>query len=258
MLEASVIVSSDDLTININKLDTIPIHIYFKDKEGVYCGRNYYAAEQMHKQNFEPEISKDFVLAKTDYDLFDYKIARQFRTNDQQILKKNRPIQFIEKFILPTGGLKNLLSIKTPIRCLDDRSFLLGLTIDLNELPIHQAYQKISLVNCILNKKNLKEKFINLMANYSKSLLDEVVYLLQQLPVYYSDLPQLQQLVLISERQLQCLCFLCRGYSSKQIGQFLGISHRTIEIFIDQLKVKLTCYNKSQLADWLWNLLSNL
>lgn len=251
-------ISEGDLITTINRLDTLPLHLYLKDKEGIYCGRNYYAAEQMHEHHFETKTSKIFVLDKTDYDLFDYKTARQFRKNDQEILKRNQSAQFIEELLLPDGQITQMLSIKTPFISQTGKSFILGCTISLNQVPPAQVPAQLTLISCILDKQKLKGKFIQLMASFSKPLLSEIVATFRQLSIYYSDPPQLKNLALMSERQLQCLCFLCRGYSAKQIAHFLNISSRTVEIFINQLKVKLNCHNKSQMVDWLWNLLSGL
>jgi DNA-binding CsgD family transcriptional regulator len=51
----------------------------------------------------------------------------------------------------------------------------------------------------------------------------------------------------ISLREGDCLFFLLRGKTAKEIGRLLNISHRTVEAHVEHLKVKLGCKNKSEL-----------
>ena len=53
----------------------------------------------------------------------------------------------------------------------------------------------------------------------------------------------------LSKRQYQCIYYLLRGYSAKQIANQLGISSRTVETHIHRLKVKYQCTSKSQLIE---------
>lgn len=53
----------------------------------------------------------------------------------------------------------------------------------------------------------------------------------------------------ISKRELQCLYYLIRGYSLKQIAHVLKISSRTAGHHIDSAKNKLNCYHRSDLIE---------
>ena len=50
----------------------------------------------------------------------------------------------------------------------------------------------------------------------------------------------------LSNRQIECLFFLLRGKSNKEIGSILGLSARTVEDYINEIKLKLNCLTKSQ------------
>jgi DNA-binding CsgD family transcriptional regulator len=72
----------------------------------------------------------------------------------------------------------------------------------------------------------------------------------------YSQLPKQQGGYLIghdsmqiplSTRQSECLFFLVRGKTIKEIAQILRLSSRTVEIYVEQLKVKFGCQRKSDL-----------
>ena len=53
----------------------------------------------------------------------------------------------------------------------------------------------------------------------------------------------------ISPRQLECLFYLLRGKSANEIALTLGLSKRTIETHIENIKSKLQCDNKNKLIE---------
>jgi len=48
-------------------------------------------------------------------------------------------------------------------------------------------------------------------------------------------------------REIDILKCLLKGYSAKETGLELGISYRTVESYINALKLKLSCTKKSEL-----------
>jgi DNA-binding CsgD family transcriptional regulator len=54
---------------------------------------------------------------------------------------------------------------------------------------------------------------------------------------------------LLSDRQSQCLFFLIRGKTSKEIAKILHLSFRTVETYVEQVKDKLNCASKSELIE---------
>lgn len=50
----------------------------------------------------------------------------------------------------------------------------------------------------------------------------------------------------LSSREFQCLSLLSNGRTMKEIGKHLGLSPRTIESYINSIKNKLGCINKSE------------
>lgn len=53
----------------------------------------------------------------------------------------------------------------------------------------------------------------------------------------------------LSTREAECLFFILRGKTAKQIGRYLGISPRTVEEYIQTLKKKFNAQNKYELID---------
>ncbi len=55
--------------------------------------------------------------------------------------------------------------------------------------------------------------------------------------------------VFFTKRQAECLFFLLRGKSAKVIAKILNLSHRTIEDYIEKIKMQLGCQTKSELFE---------
>lgn len=52
----------------------------------------------------------------------------------------------------------------------------------------------------------------------------------------------------LTKREFEVLKFVVMSYSSKQIACLLGISFRTVECYIETLKLKLNCNKKGDIA----------
>lgn len=53
---------------------------------------------------------------------------------------------------------------------------------------------------------------------------------------------------MLSAREKQCAHYLLNGMTAKEIGLKLGLSFRTIEAYIENMKMKLRCRNKIELV----------
>lgn len=51
----------------------------------------------------------------------------------------------------------------------------------------------------------------------------------------------------LSKREIECLYYTLRGYTTKMIGQQLNVSYRTVQTHIEKIKVKFGCRLKSEL-----------
>lgn len=62
-----------------------------------------------------------------------------------------------------------------------------------------------------------------------------------------SELNASSSYIQLSHRQLDCARLLLMGMKYKEIANKLGLSSRTIEFYIENLKTKLQCQNKTEL-----------
>lgn len=58
--------------------------------------------------------------------------------------------------------------------------------------------------------------------------------------------------VKLTLKQQECLHYLAKGMTMKQIARELNISHRTVEHRIESIKYKLNCYSKLELLKKIW------
>lgn len=55
--------------------------------------------------------------------------------------------------------------------------------------------------------------------------------------------------VVLSKRQSECLYYLLRGKSAVSIAKLLGLSPKTVEYYIDEIKNKMVCNNKAEVIE---------
>lgn len=108
-------------------LDSIPDIIFYKDIKGVYLGCNPLFAEFVGR-------SKQQIVGKTDYDLFDRELADAFRENDQKMLEQCEPRHNEEWVTYPNGQKVLLDTLKTSYWGPDGRLLgILGISRDITE-----------------------------------------------------------------------------------------------------------------------------
>src|SRR3989339_822520 len=84
----------------------------------------------------------------------------------------------------------------------------------------------------LLCPSNLKENLLS-NTNIQKSVIKQ--------PCYFKITTNAYDPYLITPQEKNCLLYLKQGYTAKEIGKKIGISHRTIEKHVDHLKSKLHC-----------------
>ncbi len=67
-------------------------------------------------------------------------------------------------------------------------------------------------------------------------------------PAFYTLTPD-EKIKSLSMRERETLFYVLRGYTAKEIGLRLAISHKTAEYHTEQIKNKLSCCNKSELIE---------
>lgn len=108
-------------------IDSIPDLIFYKDMEGVYTGCNKAFTAFVGK-------SKQEIIGRTDHDLFDRKVAEDFRFFDRGIMNRRMAHQNEEWVVYPDGRHILLDTLKTPFWDSKDNFIgILGISRDITE-----------------------------------------------------------------------------------------------------------------------------
>lgn len=122
-------------------IDNLPGSIYWKDKNGVYLGRNTYSHEKSKSVNIEDSASTlDSPIGKTDYDYFSKEIADGYRKHDIEVMESGEELVREEITTLPNGEQLIQLSSKRPLR--DEKGNVVGVvgnTVDITHLKKIEA-----------------------------------------------------------------------------------------------------------------------
>jgi PAS domain S-box-containing protein len=123
-------------------LDTIPHTICLKDPESRFLLVNK-MFEEMHGK------TRDFLIGKTDYDLFSHEKADFFHEQEQNVMKSGKAIHLPEeKMQMPNGTEKVLQITKLPFYLPEQKkNGLLGLGIDATEIVKYQEKLRKSEAN---------------------------------------------------------------------------------------------------------------
>lgn len=159
---------------------------------------------------------KELILGCTDYDFSWSNFAGLYRKHELDALAGNS-YSAIHPCVDSTG-----------------REFLVFNT----KTPAYDANNKIIGIDCYAIEV-LNPQYFSLVHWLKQSHIDN------PLQVYSigKDFADIK----LTNRQSECLFFLLRGKGAKEIGKILGISYRTVEEHIEQLKLKFNCYTKSEL-----------
>jgi len=87
--------------------DNTPAPIYMKDSDGRYVLIN-------KRYEMLSHISLEEIIGKTDEDIFPEEIATLFRSQDEDVKRHNRSLDFVETILLPDGEF-TFITLKFPI-----------------------------------------------------------------------------------------------------------------------------------------------
>ena len=165
-------------------------------------------------------------MGTTLYDFCDKDCANSIHKIDNKVMLSAIPYYGIEESVLTDSSLAAYLTIKMPLYGeKGDLAGLFGVSISL---------KKFSLVN-----------LANLCKNFGVDITQAEPH--KSLENFCHN--RIVCGVRLSKRQYDCLIHLIHGKTTKEIARILDLSTRTVESYIETLKIKLNCYSKAQLID---------
>lgn len=202
-----------DLLLNAVDLFALPYSVYLLDIKGATLNINEAGA------NICGFNSPGQAIGKTIFDVSMNDRAKDLLENCESVLQQESVKIFDEFNQRVDGRTLQFLSIKFP--CYDAKYQLqgtLGISIVLGEHPLANAITHLTDLGL-------------LPGNTSEA---------QQLKLNVGS-------VVLTPREQECLDYTVRGFTAKEIAKKLLISPRTVEEYLNQLKLKLAVTTKQQM-----------
>lgn len=210
------------INIDIEHFFDLPALVFMKDRIGKYHACNDYAAKQVGLGE-----GKD-LIGTTDFDHCWRAEAPFYQSMDKKVIDEQQPLLFIENITTSDQNLLSALTYKIPLQLLSQKTMVFGMSFIIN-----QGDSIPELLHGMRVPFNVNTKKIVLQERkVSNSIMTNRV----------------------SQRQAECLYYLVKGMSARQIADEIGLSKRTIEAYIIILKQKFNCISKYELINKAWEL----
>ncbi|HHS8462659.1 TPA: helix-turn-helix transcriptional regulator [Legionella pneumophila] len=199
------------MNFDFHLLNNLPGAIGFKDLNSVYLAGNTRLVKDMgYKRPQEIVGCTDFEI-KSDM----VSLASTFRAHDKQVLQSGEH-QVIDTGVYPDGVFRAHLSTKKPL-------------INSSGAIIGTVFYRVELHSNFLRKLHSRINLSSAPGCYHLGGKFDAENL--------------------SSREAETLFYLIRGYSAKEISLRLNLSSKTIEYYIEQLKVKFSSRKRSELIE---------
>ncbi len=196
---------------SLDIFESMPIHIHCKDLNGKYLRSN-----DRVWQDAGLNTSSD-LLGKTDFDMT-FLVANEakgFRIIDEFVMKSRKTHFFTQVFTLANNKKYIALNHKTPL------------------------FSKQNEVLGVISFGVVIEQQESLFYDPNYPMLNFIF------------LSKVELAELLSNRQLACLYYVVAGLTNKEIGKKLGLSPKTVEHYIDTIKIKLDCSTRASLISYI-------
>lgn len=198
--------------INHQIFEQLPGYIGWKDINGYHLGCNRNLAAVLHLKDSTE------IIGLQDHELADHTIESSlFHKKNDQLVLKGDTIRGIHKSAAPYDG-KLFYFVKKPL--FNKANKMTGLIYYCHEFVASTALSSLFDIN--------------------------IKYGAEFVPSHYR-IGSHDNVFNLSTRELECLFFILRGRSAKQIGEIMCLSKRTIESYIENIKSKFGCNTKSDL-----------
>ena len=189
-------------SIKVEDCLALPVHVYLKDKKGIYRECNAAQAKSFGLNDGNE------ALGKMDQDFIKEKEALILQHNERLVWQDEKSKIIAECATFRGSVPDSMISIKIPIRNQSGVVIgVLGLSFPTNEMHFSS---------------------LGILAGPA--------------------LPSESAAQSLSDREKQCVYYLVRGKTAKEIAKVLNLSPRTIEFYVGRLKVKWGCRKTTELV----------
>lgn len=192
--------------------------VYFSDTETTNINLNETTAVSCGYSSLQTALNK------TLHEVYDKRSVENIIRNNLEVIKSKKTI-IIEATALQKNQINvSTLSIKIPWYHNDNIIGLLGCSIVLGKQALVESLSQI-------RNLGLLEYESHTLAHICGREIDNLYF---------------------SKRELQCIQLTLKGYPAKKAAFTLGLSQRTVEEYLDNIKIKLGVHSKSEMIEKLW------
>lgn len=191
--------------------------LFIKDIDSRYAQFSQYFEHKLG-------INVKSVIGNTDYHMPWESYADQYRQRDT-LARENSSSDFFEPIPLEPNKIIASRCIRSAIQDEDDE--IIGV---IGQVEIFSIHTDLAQALQALMKINQQTKGLPNHVNSSYQIL---------------EYPQALQ---FTSRESECLFLLLHGKTAKEIGVFLNISSRTVETYIEHIKIKLNVSKRSEIV----------
>lgn len=198
---------------------SLPFNFYFLNTHGKTQLMNEESALMCGFSSAEDSIGKSL------FDVSNEESAANLINNCSEVINSNSVKIFEEQNIRKDGLNLQFLSIKCP--WYDELNAIIGVfgcSIVLGKHGLATSLSAVMELNLFDSDKMPGNK-----QNQTSSLINNKTYL--------------------SKRELECLHLTIKGYTAKRIARELGISHRTVEEYLVNIRIKTGASSKAELIE---------
>lgn len=200
-------------------LQNMPGHYFIKDLDSRYVEIS---------QNVESlcQLKKEDMVGKSDIQLPWEELASQYRHNELMVINDRKMADVVELFPINQKNIFVVRSIKIPLY--DQNNDVIGI--------MGKTY--------VFSQKNTMEEALKsfMIFDYKNSINANKKYNAYAMSEYPADFN-------LTVRETECLFLLIRGKTAKEIGKFLTISPRTVEVYVENIKRKMNAISRSDIIN---------
>ncbi|MFI4919072.1 MAG: LuxR C-terminal-related transcriptional regulator [Legionellales bacterium] len=216
--------STESLNLEVLSKHMPGVFLWKKDRNSVYMEANKACTDLFGFSN------RNDVGGMTDAEI-PCKIsecAHLFQKQDMQVINTGMSLKILEIHPCIKDEWKIMLNTKNPLY--DDKNNIYGTFAYCLDLT-HSMGEIIRLLSKVE------------MGSYAPNKIKQNSYIFSDTPLD----------ITLTKRQMDCLFYLLRGKSIREIAAILNKSPRTVENYHEQLKIKFSCQTKSELIELTMN-----
>lgn len=195
-----------------------PFNVYFLNTDSTILGVNEVCADLMRFDSPQNAVQKSML------DIVEKQVALRIIHTDRAVVKTRTTLLAEDTVAFEDEALR-FLTVKAPWYDRHDRVIgVFGCSFLLDRHSAPESLLKITQLGLLHPSTNLNLSQPGLLSTTKSNPAS-----------------------LLTPRQMECLLYIARGKTIRECASVVGLSPRTVEHYVDAIKIKLGCHSRSEL-----------